>query len=308
MKLLVTLSAVLFSGLINAAPLHNIVVFGDSLSDNGNLYEVMKHQLPQSPPYYEGRFSNGPVWVEQVLASYFPSSATTHLLDYAVGGSGVSEEDDDDDILFTLKKQITTYLLSHDDKANADDLYVVWIGANNYLGLPSDTEKTLNDVNEGIIHSVEILISKGAKHIVLFNLPNLGKTPAAAEFDAADIMDYFSVQHNERLRQSFNKLKQSYPEVEWLYFDLGSMFNDVIDHPDHYGFTNVSGTCSNYSSDEEAKTSLLRMVSRVTPKAKGDVCDGYLFFDLVHPTTYAHGLIAEKVRIMLDEAGIEFTE
>ncbi len=58
MKLLATLGAFVFSGIVADAPLHNIVVFGDSLSDNGNLYEIMKHQLPQSPPYFEGRFSN----------------------------------------------------------------------------------------------------------------------------------------------------------------------------------------------------------------------------------------------------------
>ena len=71
MKLLATLSAFLFSGIVAATPLQNIVVFGDSLSDNGNLYEIMKHQLPQSPPYYKGRFSNGPVWVEHLILHIF---------------------------------------------------------------------------------------------------------------------------------------------------------------------------------------------------------------------------------------------
>jgi len=52
MKLLATLGAFLFSGIVAATPLHNVVIFGDSLSDNGNLYEFMKHQLPQSPPVF----------------------------------------------------------------------------------------------------------------------------------------------------------------------------------------------------------------------------------------------------------------
>ncbi|HDV5785644.1 TPA: hypothetical protein RJD83_002616 [Legionella pneumophila] len=42
----------------------NIVVFGDGLSDNGNLYAYTNHRRPASPAYYNGRFSNGPVWVE----------------------------------------------------------------------------------------------------------------------------------------------------------------------------------------------------------------------------------------------------
>lgn len=307
MKLLVTLGAFLFSGIVSAAPLHNIIVFGDSLSDNGNLYEFMKHQLPQSPPYFEGRFSNGPVWVEHVAAKYFPKNTSAHLINYAFGGSGVSEEDDDD-VLFTLRKQVSSYLLSNNDKAQDDSLYVVWIGANNYLGLPSDIEKTITDVNSGITNSLELLVSKGARHIMVFNLPNLGKTPAAVEFDAADVMSYFAIQHNQRLEQTMDGLKQTHPEVEWVYFDLGAMFDDVLNNPAKYGFTHISGSCSNSVVDELSKKSILNMVARVTPKLGADACDGYVFFDLVHPTALAHKLIAEKVILMLDEAGIVLSE
>lgn len=306
MKLLVTLGAFLFAGFLHAAPMHNIVVFGDSLSDNGNLYEFMNHQLPQSPPYYAGRFSNGPVWVEHVIASYFPNTHEQHLFDYAVGGSGVSEEDDD--VLFTLKRQVNTYLIANQDKANPDDLYVIWIGANNYLGLPEETQQTLDDVNMGIIHSVDVLIEKGARHILLFNLPDLGKTPAATEFDAADQMGYFSHKHNEMLYQSYLTLQQKYPGIDWMFFDLASMFDDVVEHPDTYGFTNVTGMCSNALANDYTRKSVLRMVSKVTPKASKDACDGYLFFDLVHPTGLAHSLIAEKVRLMFDSLGVEFSE
>lgn len=306
MKLLASLGAFLLSGIINAAPLHNIVIFGDSLSDNGNLYEMMNHQLPQSPPYYEGRFSNGPVWIEYLVSSYF-SNGDAHLFNYAVGGSGVGE-DDEDDVLLTLKKQVNMYFLSHQDKASPDELYVIWIGANNYLGVPEDTEQTLNEVNTGIFDSVEQLISKGAKHILLLNIPNLGKTPAAVEFGSADMLDYYSLQHNERLFESFNQVKKKHPEVNWLYFDLNVLFTDVIDHPHNYNFTNVTETCSEFVSNELSKKSVLKMASFTRPTINNSACDGYLFFDLVHPTTYAHQLIAERVRELLDNSGIEFAE
>ncbi len=306
MKLLRTLGAFLFSGIINASPLHHIVIFGDSLSDNGNLYELMKHQLPQSPPYYEGRFSNGPVWIEHLAASYF-SNPDTHLLNYAIGGSGVSEEDEDD-VLLTLKKQVNTYLLSHQDSADPDALYIIWIGANNYLGAPEDADQALNEVNTGISNSIEKLINKGAKHILLFNIPDLGKTPAATEFDATEMLHYFSTQHNKMLYQSFNQFKSNYPEVEWFYFDLGTMFDDVVEHPANYGFSNVKDMCSDFTMNQMNRKSLLKMVAAVHPKANNDACDGYLFFDLVHPTAYAHRLIAEEVRSMLDTLGVEFTD
>src|SRR3990167_2721798 len=41
-----------------------MIVFGDSYSDNGNDYKLSGNKYPNSNAYYQGRFSNGPVWVE----------------------------------------------------------------------------------------------------------------------------------------------------------------------------------------------------------------------------------------------------
>lgn len=308
MRLLSTISAFLFSGVLLAAPLHNIVVFGDSLSDNGNLYEFMKHQLPPTPPYYEGRFSNGPVWIEHVVASYFPDSPNTHLLDYAFGGAGVSEEEGSDEVLFTLRREINSYLLAHNDKASEDSLYVVWIGSNNYLALPSDVESAIDEVQTGVAHSLQRLAEKGAKHILVVNLPDLGRTPAAVEFDSVEVMTYLAKEHNHRLKQSINTFREEYPDVEWLYYDLHQALNEVLEHPQEFGFINTTDTCVNSLVDDITKTSVLKMVASVKPKMQQDACDGYLFFDLVHPTGMAHKVLAEKARIMLDEAGIEFAD
>jgi phospholipase/lecithinase/hemolysin len=307
MKLLATLSAFLFSGVVAATPLHNMVVFGDSLSDNGNLYEIMKHQLPQSPPYFNGRFSNGPVWVEHLIASYFPNDPASHLSDYAIGGAGVLEEDGDD-VLFTLRKEVDSYLLSHHDKASPDSLFVVWIGANNYLGMPSDVEQTLTDVNVGIANSLDRLVKKGAKHILVLNLPDLGQTPAGYEFGSAETLSYFTVQHNRLLKQTVTDFKQKYPDVNWLFFDLNVAFSNVLENAQDYGITNTTGTCVNSVVDGLTQKSVLKMVASVKPKLAADACNGYLFFDLVHPAAIAHKIMSEKARIMLDESGVQFSD
>lgn len=310
MRLLATLGAFLFSGLVLATPLRNIVVFGDSLSDNGNLYEFMNHQLPPSPPYYEGRFSNGPVWVENLVASYFPDSPKEHLLDYAFGGAGVSEEEGDDDVLFTLRREVNNYFADHNDKASADSLFIMWIGSNNYLALPEEVDKTLQEVNDGITHSLQRLADKGAKHILVVNIPDLGRIPAAIEFDSIDMMSYFSKEHNNALNITIANLKQQYPDVEWLYFDMNAAFSRAIEHPEEYGFTHVTGTCSNLLQDElpETPSSILKMVSSVRVSRKQDACDGYLFFDLVHPTALAHQLLSDKAREVLDREGVQLAD
>ena len=306
MKLFAALSAFLFSGIVAATPINNVVVFGDSLSDNGNLYEFMKHQLPPSPPYYEGRFSNGPVWIEHLVASYFPADPSAHLLDYAFGGAGVSEEVDD--VLFTLRKEVDSYLVSHQDKASPDSLFVVWIGANNYLGMPTDLEQALIEVNTGINNSLELLVEKGAKHILVLNLPDLGRTPAATEFGSVEVFSYLTNQHNKSLSTTVTNFQQKHPEVNWLFFDLHQAFNDVLENPQQYGFTNITDTCVNSIVDEVTKKSVLKMVASSQPNRGSSACNGYLFFDLVHPTALAHSILSGKARIMLDEAGVQFSD
>ncbi|WP_298622815.1 GDSL family lysophospholipase PlaA [uncultured Legionella sp.] len=308
MKLLATIGAFLFSGIVAATPINNVVIFGDSLSDNGNLYEFMNHQLPQSPPYFEGRFSNGPVWIERLIASYFPDNPAAHLKDYAYGGAGVSVDEDDDDVLFTLGREIKEFLAEQKNKIDENSLFVVWIGANNYLGVPNEVEQTLINVNTGITHGLQTLVEKGAKHILVLNLPDLGKTPAAREFDSIDVLTYFTNQHNDALFRTVDDLKQAYPDVNWMYFDMHHAFNDVLEHADDYGITNTTDTCSTSIVDELSRTSVLKMVANVKPRNRMNGCDGYLFFDLVHPTAFAHQIMADKAREVLDALGIEITD
>src|SRR3954447_16812566 len=57
-----TLVWILFCTPVLAAPFSSVVVYGDSLSDNGNLFAVAGQ--PGAPAYFPGRASNGMVAVE----------------------------------------------------------------------------------------------------------------------------------------------------------------------------------------------------------------------------------------------------
>jgi len=103
------LLAVLFLliGLISAniaaaGSFHRIVVFGDSLSDPGNAFVVLRKvetppfSLIPDAPYARGglHFSNGRTWVEDLAASLRlsistgPALAVPHVFsNYAVGGT-----------------------------------------------------------------------------------------------------------------------------------------------------------------------------------------------------------------------------
>jgi len=314
MKYILSVLVLFFSTLVQADTLNKIVMFGDSLSDNGNLYEYMKHQLPISPPYYEGRFSNGPVWIELVTQHYYPNSVNTHLLDYAFGGAGVSETDatdDDDDFdegaLFNLTREIDSYLLSHHDRADANSLYALWIGSNNYIALPDFPDQTVRAVNHGIQKEVERLVEKGATHIMLMTVPDLGRTPAGIEFDSIELLTDLTNKHNTTLREGvFLDLKTKYPQVQWIFFDVNHMFLDAMNHPEIYGFHNTTETCYESAMIQPSSTAILKMAASIQPKNNPHACDGYLFFDIIHPTDKAHEFIAEQAVSLLDKENIVF--
>lgn len=307
MNVIATLIALFFSSMVAATSLHNIVVFGDSLSDNGNLYEFMDKRIPLSPPYYEGRFTNGRVWVEYLIKSYFPDDRTNaHLFDYAFGGAGISEESEDE-ALFTLTHEIDMYLLAHHNKVDPKNLFVVWIGANNYLAIPSDADKTVKMVNKGIKRELARLVKLGAKHILVMNTPDLGRTPAAVEFESQKELSDLSARHNAALADSFEQLKEEFPEVEWIYFDVEKSVNEIMDSPSEFGFSNVTDSCYDVVIEKPSKQALIKMASNIRP-SKHDLCEKYMFFDLVHCTAPAHILLANRVRQLLDSLDVHFVK
>jgi hypothetical protein len=45
-----------------------IVVFGDGLTDGGFFGRLTANRYPPSPPFFEGRWTNGPTWIEVLAA------------------------------------------------------------------------------------------------------------------------------------------------------------------------------------------------------------------------------------------------
>lgn len=311
MKFVSIVFALLVTVIAHGATLNRLVVFGDSLSDNGNLYEYMKHQLPLSPPYYKGRFTNGPVWVELLAEYYFPLSPKEHLLDYAFGGAGVLEEDDgdDDDGLFTLRREMDSYFLSHPGIADEKSMFVVWIGSNNYLAVPEDPEKSLNEVLTGLQHGLQRLVDQGAKHILVLSVPDLGRTPVAREFDAVALLTYLSKAHNLALEGMLSSLQSEHPDVQLIYQDINIPLDEIFENPKKYGFRNTADTCYEEaivgSSASVHRFSILKMVATIKPQ-NIDACKGFLFFDPVHPTGDLHRILADKTIAIFDALGIHF--
>ena len=124
-----------------ASPYGAIYSFGDSLSDVGNVYDAVG--LPYAP-YSNGRFSNGPNWLDDLsaklgLGAVTASSSGGH--DFAWGGAVTGYPGTDNPVfpfpIPTLKDQVSQFI-TFAGSAPSSALYTFSIGANDLFGMLSD--------------------------------------------------------------------------------------------------------------------------------------------------------------------------
>jgi phospholipase/lecithinase/hemolysin len=272
-----TLCIILILGSFHPASAQNypqIYVFGDSLSDIGNIYQATNNQSPPSPPYFQGRYSNGPVWVE-----YFKSRLNlTANLDnnFAYGGA---ETGNSQQLPPGVLTQIERFK-SQNPTVDSNALYIIWAGANDYLGGTNDTTLPINNLTTAVKRLAEI----GAQNISVINLPDLGKLPATRTTQSANLLNNLTQRHNSGLAASLESLRQQFnSEINIRYIDVNVLFNQVYSSPKQYGFTNVTQACFQ----------------------EGVICnrpDEYLFWDGIHPSTAAHKLFVELASTKLTPA------
>lgn len=283
-----------FGELAKAASFSTIYAFGDSLSDTGNDFNVTKASklgvgLPPSP-YFDGRFSNGPVWVENLASklglTISPSTAGGN--NFAYGGAESGSENVGNTLLKPLgvtlpglQQEVQSFIggLPYQD-ADSKALYTVWAGGNDYLGGAQTTD---TQTIENLLNAVTSLNDAGAKNILVGNLPDLGKIPRTLNTPAAPALSALSKQHNSDLALALANLSQDRgSDINIISLDVYSTFESIIADPEKYGFTNVTEACLNPSSFP------------LTPCSdQKSIQDQYFSWDGLHPTEPGHQLIAE---------------
>jgi outer membrane lipase/esterase len=279
-------------------PVDNVVVFGDSLSDAGQFFSTSLNT------YSKFTTNPGDVAVQYVAAGYGFNLQPSRVggSDYAYGGAGVVTDDDGPDpAIPTLTQQVDGYL-SNGAKADPRSLYVVWGGANDIFyhstqyglntffggGFETAAQATAN-INAAATQELALisqLKQAGANYVVVFNLPDIGKTPSAAA-DAALVpgiqtfLSNVSVSYNQTLNAGL-----AATGANILSVNTYALFNEVLANPAAFGFVNTTVPACTTSSSHDCNANTL-----VTPTA----AQNYLFADGVHPTTAAHEIFGQLV-------------
>lgn len=260
-----------------AAPRYDAVyVFGDSYCDVGNIYIATSHAIPLSPPYYQGRFSNGPIWVEHVAGAMGlplqPSLAGG--TDYAVGGAEVTTAvSTPQGTIPSVPEQVEEYLKASGGHADPHALYILEGGGNDILNATGGSPGELGlRIAAGLAGSELLLRQAGAKNFFIPNLLNVGRLPAAQANPT------FATQASLAVNQSLDGLLQLERWLEGVQIhrsDVFSLFEAVAADPTHFGFTNITTPCVNTTNNT--------------------VCadpDHTLYWDAEHPTEFAHSFFA----------------
>jgi phospholipase/lecithinase/hemolysin len=210
--------------------IREIVFFGDSLSDNGNLYSLSLGSYPKSPPYYQGRFSDGPTWAENV-ADHFKNTKQISSSNYALGGESVMPHNyGKGSFSFTFDESIDNYFFHVFSRSTkSQTLYVILIGANDYIwGSENPADDTTN-VNRGIRDSLQRLIDAGGRNFLLLNMPDLSVVPAARGADVQTLQELTRL-HNQKLANvPVELLKDNLNlELNIKIFDYYALSKDIL--------------------------------------------------------------------------------
>ncbi len=281
----------------------DVFIFGDSLSDTGNILARTFGFFPPDPPYFDGRFSNGPVWAEyladQLGLVVAPNGSNPNVINgnnFAFGGA---EAANDVPIwLFgvipSVQNQVNFFVAAA-GAVPSDALYAVWGGGNDLRfaanpvnGLtPEQQDQVVQDAVDAIVDAVTTLAGAGAQDVLVPNIPDLGASPEAVVLGNVGESTLISMQFNILLASELDAAAGKLG-INIIQFDTFALLAAIIDDALNndglvYGITNIDTPIAPG----------LPGAPRGGPAA--DDPDVALWSDDVHPSTVAHALFADVV-------------
>lgn len=248
-------------------PWSELLVFGDSLSDAGN---------------FGGTATNGQTWAGQLGALPALGGGTN----FAFGGArAVTNADGVPD--FTAQR-----LLYEADRPalGSTPLTVAWFGGNDLLAItPSTTAQEAGAIIAGALAEIgtgvaDLAQDPALRRFILPNLPDLSRIPLFA--NAGEPIRVGIAQVTAAFNGGLSQLAAGFTAqgLDVKVFDTAGIFASILDDPAAFGFdpAKVDETC------------LQGAIS----------CDGYIFWDPIHPTAATHALIADGITALAQPAPV----
>ena len=293
----------------------SLYVFGDSLADNGNVLIQSKFlgaqpPVPPRPTYFNGRFSNGYVGFEYLwqnltgkplegpgalkpfLASPFVRGAA---INFAYGGTGTPYVDQTPGGMWApgLKGQVELFRQTFRSKKPSERaLYAIATGANDYrldaYNQPMAPAQVVRNIEEAIVS----LYRLGARDVMVLDMPNLGMLPFADPLASG-----ISSAHNDLLYPMLENLQTRLPKLHLIPITMQTPFSELVGTMLPY-YSGVPALTHYFPGSPPLGMALCLFVNPAACQNASTLFNvnlGFLFWDVVHPTTEAHYYLSEHL-------------
>ena len=275
-----------------ATPFDAIYVLGDSLSDQGNLAIATSlvpglTVIPDPLHYFNGRFSNGPVYTD-LLAQRLGVPLTPSLLggtNFAFGGARTTYNAAESFLpvgLFPWSLNAQTAEFAKLGINDPNGLYIVFSGANDIRDIVAqnlNAAVVYANLLNGIQMAIDAFKAAGAQTILVPNVPDLGLTPDAIGSGTSAALTALSGQYNALLDAQLAAVVG----VNIVEFDTFEWLTQVVTDPAPFGLTNVNSPC---------------YTGFIFPNPFATECSDpstFLFWDIEHPSATGQALFADKL-------------
>lgn len=285
-----------------------LVIFGDSLSDTGNLAsQINTNPILSSFTGTPGSsFTTNPdtTWAGTLAKSYGLTAdpndnKTLAGTNYAVGGA---KADKDETTAFNMiaipsvRQQMDNYF-ANNQKADPSALYAVWIGANDLLAASSKpTTEALAEIQATSLsqaNSINRLHEAGATQILVPNLPDVGITPrAVGDPSIAQPATLAATVYNSTLFSQLNTL-----EANVIPANTFALLQEAVTNKEKFGFTNVSGVACQNLNNLISSLGCLEGNWQITEPTANET---YAFADDIHPSGRTHRILAQYYQNIID--------
>lgn len=279
---LLTLTLLGMTSAVSAGPLSyiysDLIVFGDSIVDTGNTNAITGgFAAPAALGYFEGRFTNGPNPADVVNQAIEGANLTGSIAggdNYSFGGARART---DGDFIPDLMLQVQAYLDDVLGIADPQALHMINVGGNDIRDIlidGLDPATTIAAATTSIVTQVQNLQTAGANNILFVGVGNVGAIPEIQPFGAG------AVAAGRALSEALNfSIEAALNPLGVDFYDSIAFFDELLPSFDLAGI-NTTEAC---------------LGAPVPDPLGAPSCEGFAFFDSVHPATMPLQLLGDDI-------------
>jgi outer membrane lipase/esterase len=288
----------LFASNCKAEDIESLLLFGDSYFDTGAgnaVAESLNIPIPTpTPPWFEGRHSNGPLWID-----YVSQLIKLPYTDYAVAGSKTGSGNFAEPALGGLFQQLARFSAAN-PFVPSDTLLIVDGGGNDFFALldnpsdlnPAGVAATTVQAITNLKTVFGTLQTLGAEQIIMWNLGDMGLLPLFTDpaLGLTALQPLYSgatAAYNGALLELIQGFNDQSTDHKQIYlFDAFTVFNEIEAELRAEGISTVAHTITTLPSGGFIVT--------------GPQPTETAFYDQVHPTTLVWQRFANSMAAFID--------